>query len=370
MPAELDFTGERFVPGVLGEIVYEHVHRYAFARRFAEGRRVLDAACGEGYGSALLAEVAVEVTGVDLNAATIAHARSTYAAARNLRFLEGSITALSLPPGSVDLVVSFETIEHLPAGDQPAMLAEFARVLAPDGLVLMSSPNRTEYSDRRGYHNPFHLHELDREELEGVLDEHFSARRWFRQRIWLGSMLRAEGRGDGAEIWEGEAAGVVPAPPGEAMYFVVLAAKAESALPASLPALSLFSDRGETELSRHAAQAREAIRLDGLAGERLEALDRQTGHIQHMERLLAEHAAEIARQEALNAAQQAESQRALDAAATESATFAAEAERECNRLQRALDAQERIIAYRQSLRWWLALPWLRVKLAWTQWRAR
>lgn len=362
MPAELEFTGERFVPGVPGEIVYEHVHRYAFARRFAGGGRVLDAACGEGYGSALLAEVAGEVTGVDLDPATIQHARNKYAAARNLRFAEGSTAALPLPAGSVDLVVSFETVEHLPATDQPAMFAEFARVLAPDGLLLVSSPNRTEYTDRRAYRNPFHLHELDREELARLLAERFKASRWFRQRIWLGSMLRAERRVDAVELWEGEAGGVTPAGPHEAMYFVVLAARTESAIPASLPSLSLFSDRGETELSRHAAQASEAIRLDRLASERLAALDRQTGHIRHLERLVAERDAELARR----TAQLAESQRAQDAAVE--ATV--EAVRERDRLQRALDANERIVAYRQSIRWWLALPWLRIKLAWVQWRSR
>ena len=361
MPAELEFTGERFVPGVPGEIVYEHVHRYAFASRFASGRRVLDAACGEGYGSALLAQVAVAVTGVDLDAATVDHARTTYVA-RNLSFAQGSITALPLPAESVDLVVSFETIEHLAATDQPAMLAEFARVLVPDGLLLVSSPNRPEYSDRRNYLNPFHIHELDRADLARLLAERFEASRWFRQRIWLGSMLRSESRAETAELWEGDHASVTPAGTTEAMYFVVLAAKTESALPALLPAVSLFADRDETELSRHDAQAREAIRLDGLAGERLAALDRQTGHIQHLERLVAERDAELARREVLHA----EQVQALHAAGEATA----EAVRECERLERALDAQERLITYRQSLRWWLAFPWVRVRLAWAQWRGR
>ena len=72
------FTGERFLPGVVGEIAYEHCHRYAFARRFVAGRRVLDAACGEGYGSALLAEAADTVVGVDIDAQVVAKAATTY----------------------------------------------------------------------------------------------------------------------------------------------------------------------------------------------------------------------------------------------------------------------------------------------------
>jgi len=354
MTAELDFTGERFVPGVPGEIVYEHVHRYAFARRFAVGRRVLDAACGEGYGSALLAHVAGHVTGVDLDVATIEHARSKYALP-NLRFSASSVTALPLEAESVDLVVSFETIEHLPADDQPAMLAEFARVLAPDGLLLISSPNRPEYSERRDYRNPFHLHELDGDELRRALAVRFPAMRWFRQRMWLGSMLRAESSRGGAELWNGSSAGIVEADPLPAMYFVVLAARSEAALPSIETSYSLFADKEESELARRDNQ-------DRLAAERLEANDRQTAHIEHLERLIGERDAELVRREA----RIAESQRALES--TQAARV--EAMAECERLERALAAQDRIIAHRQSMRWWLALPWLRMKLAWMQWRGR
>ena len=87
MNDELPFTGERFVPGTAGEIWYEHWHRYQFAGAFAAGRRVLDAACGEGYGSALLARSAASVVGVDIAADAVAHARARYSAlvARNAR---------------------------------------------------------------------------------------------------------------------------------------------------------------------------------------------------------------------------------------------------------------------------------------------
>ena len=382
----LEFTGERFVPGVSGEIVYEHVHRYAFARRFASGRRVLDAACGEGYGSALLAQVAAEVIGIDVDAETIDHARAAYQAP-NLSFTRASITSLPLPDESVDVVVSFETIEHLQSTDQPAMLAEFSRVLRPEGLLIVSSPNRPEYSDRRSYQNPFHVHELDRDELARLLDVGFPASSWFRQRIWLGSMIRSEAPVATVELWEGDHAGVAPHGLNEALYFVVLAAKSQSAIPALSPSLSLLSDRNDTELARHEAQAREAIRLDRLAGERLDMLDRQIGHIQHLERLVAEREALLARdREALSVAQQAKSelQQSLAQSISQSrqALGAAEqahsqtrhalddAVQDCNRLERALDAQQRIIAYRQSVRWWLALPIVRARLAWMQWRSR
>src|SRR6185312_17504105 len=113
------------LPGVIGEIAYEHCHRYAFARRYVAGRRVLDAACGEGYGSALLADVAQTVVGVDIEPDVIANATATYGKRTNLFFEAASVTRLPLPDASVEAVVSFETIEHLKAEDQPPMLAEF-----------------------------------------------------------------------------------------------------------------------------------------------------------------------------------------------------------------------------------------------------
>ena len=107
-----EFTGERFIPGVGGQIEVEHVHRYLFARQFAAGRDVLDIACGEGYGCELLSGVATSVIGVDIDAPTIHQARSVHKA-NNLRFEKGSCLAIPLEDDAVDVVVSFETIEHI-----------------------------------------------------------------------------------------------------------------------------------------------------------------------------------------------------------------------------------------------------------------
>src|ERR1700756_2849457 len=117
---------ERFVPGLDGQIWYEHWHRYHFAAPFAAGKAVVDVACGEGYGSALLARRATQVTGVDASADAIAAARRRYGGPANLAFVEGRCEWLPLPQASADLVVSFETLEHL---ENPrAFLAEAARV--------------------------------------------------------------------------------------------------------------------------------------------------------------------------------------------------------------------------------------------------
>lgn len=99
----LPFTGERFTPECVREIWYEHWHRYAFARSLARGKRVLDAACGEGYGSAVLAAEATAVTGVDIDAQAIAHAQARYAGHANLRFLRSDVTTLPFPDHAFDL---------------------------------------------------------------------------------------------------------------------------------------------------------------------------------------------------------------------------------------------------------------------------
>ncbi|WP_153070309.1 class I SAM-dependent methyltransferase, partial [Escherichia coli] len=108
---DLEFTGERFMPEVAGQIAFEHLHRYHFASRFCQGKRVLDVACGEGYGSRILSNAASSVVGVDISAEAVAHAQGKYARG-SLEFVEASAASLPLPDDSFDVVVSFETIEH------------------------------------------------------------------------------------------------------------------------------------------------------------------------------------------------------------------------------------------------------------------
>ena len=264
--AALTFTGERFTPENRGAIWYEHWHRYCLALPLARNRRVLDAACGEGYGSGLLARVATSVIGVDVGAAAIEHARGRYAIP-NIEFLRASVTALPLADAAVDLIVSFETIEHL--AEQREMLAEFRRVLAPDGVLLISSPNRPVYNEGGAVENEFHVKELDRDELKALLDEEFSVQAWHAQRVAAHSVVWREGAEAGDvryDVLAGDAPwlAAAPAPP---MYFMVVCAGAGVTLPA-LPALSLFDD-GALSLWRD--YARVALRARQLAWDELDA---------------------------------------------------------------------------------------------------
>ena len=126
-----EFTGERLVPGEVDvDLLNEHLARYAFAARLSRGKRVLDAGCGAGYGSAELAASAVSVVGVDVAPEAVAFATAHYQLP-NLRFELASCTALPHSPGSFDLVAAFEVIEHL--ADWRGFLAEARRVLSPNG---------------------------------------------------------------------------------------------------------------------------------------------------------------------------------------------------------------------------------------------
>ena len=182
--SSLDFTGERYVPELEGQIALEHLHRYAIARELAVHQVVLDIACGEGYGSNSLADVASQVIGVDVDEETVTHARNKYAG-NNLVFRHGSASEIPVESDSIDLVVSFETIEH--HDKHVEMLAEIKRVLKPDGVLVISSPDKLEYSDKPEYSNPFHVKELYLEEFEELLNKYFRNHSLYGQRIIYGS---------------------------------------------------------------------------------------------------------------------------------------------------------------------------------------
>jgi SAM-dependent methyltransferase len=291
----LDFSGERYVPGVPGEIAYEHWHRYAFASLYAAGKTVLDVASGEGYGAHLLARTARAVHAADIAQEAVSHARESYAE-ENLHFACASCAALPYPDASFDLVVSFETIEHVDAAAQKAMLAEFRRVLKRDGCLLISSPNRAQYSDARGYRNEFHVHELYREEFQGLLAAEFPCSRWLRQRLQFWSGIWSEGPGLGVATQALAGGNLAPYRYPQAMYFLVLAAGEERFLPEP-PRLSLFTDEEEAVFAQYEEASREVLRLDGLLAQRDHELGAASQTIAKMEALIAERESLIAERE-------------------------------------------------------------------------
>ncbi|GAB1544999.1 hypothetical protein NUACC21_76750 [Scytonema sp. NUACC21] len=183
----MEFTGERYVPSLGGEIKYEHLHRYALCIEFIQGKKVLDIASGEGYGSALLARYAQSVIGVDISPEAIDYAAQEYSNYHNLKFIVGSCDAVPLPNNSVEVVTSFETIEHHDKHQE--MMLEIKRVLKPEGVLIISSPNRLTYSDEPNYKNPFHIKELYYEEFICLLSQHFKYVQIYGQKLAVGSFI-------------------------------------------------------------------------------------------------------------------------------------------------------------------------------------
>ncbi|MFP5309851.1 MAG: class I SAM-dependent methyltransferase [Actinomycetes bacterium] len=167
-PHPLPLTGERTLPGIPDERYWfeRHVVAYRLAAARAVDRVVLDAGCGEGYGLRMLAEAgARRVVGADYDETTVAHVEATYVAADpRIEVHRAELLDLPLADGEVDLVVSFQVIEHL--YDIPGYLRSLARVTRPGGEVLIATPNRLTFTPGSDTPvNPFHTREFTAEEL-------------------------------------------------------------------------------------------------------------------------------------------------------------------------------------------------------------
>lgn len=198
---ELDWTGERLVTSVTGfHGTIEHLHRYALAVELAKNKRVLDIACGEGYGSNLLSKVADSVYGVDISDEAVTHASQKYKA-NNLQFYTGSTSNIPLPDSSVDLVVSFETIEH--HDEHERMMEEIKRVLSPGGILMISSPEKSVYKTRDPG-NEFHIKELTIEEFKGILNSFFRYVDIYDQRFVVGSIINKSDSSGSFAFYDGD----------------------------------------------------------------------------------------------------------------------------------------------------------------------
>lgn len=190
---KLAATGERAIRDVTPERIWsDHVARYHFCAPFVFGRRTLDAACGSGFGSDILARAGAKVVvGVDVSDEAVRASAAEYAGG-GARFVQASVTDLPIAARSFDAVVSFETIEHVPHFEP--VLAEFARVLPPGGVLLISTPNRRLTSPLKPRtsrpDNPYHFVEFERGEFEEALARHFVVMQTYGQRLNLGLLFR------------------------------------------------------------------------------------------------------------------------------------------------------------------------------------
>ena len=187
----MEFATEPYVPELSSDIELGRHHRYMMALDLAKGKEVLEIASDEGYGSAMLAAVAVNVIGVGLSGEAVDRARSRYQAI-NLQFVKGDCANIPLPNSSIDLVVSFETIEH--HDEHRQMMKEIKRVLRPSGVLLISSPDRFNYSVHPNYKNPHHVKELFEQDFKALMESFFEHCAYYGQRVLSGSAIISEGR--------------------------------------------------------------------------------------------------------------------------------------------------------------------------------
>src|SRR5665647_472790 len=161
----MKFTGERMIPDEnRHDAIYaEHLNRYFFASHFVKNRTVLDIASGSGYGSEILQKAGAQrVYGVDIAEEAIAFGKELY---KDVEFRKGSVEDIPLQDGEVDVIVSFETLEHVDGMVQRVFMTEVERVLKEDGTLIISTPNTLVYP--KG--NRFHVKELDIDELESLM---------------------------------------------------------------------------------------------------------------------------------------------------------------------------------------------------------
>jgi SAM-dependent methyltransferase len=170
-------AAERLGIDPTSELWGEHRSRYRFASQFAAGQRVLDVASGAGFGMQMLREAGGYPIGLDYDRASLADVRRLE---RSFRLIHGDATRLPLADRSIDLVVSFETLEHVP--DAEAMVKELRRVLRPRGRLVLSTPNRAFGPPELHTGNPYHIREFTAAELRHLLCAYFDDVQLYGQR--------------------------------------------------------------------------------------------------------------------------------------------------------------------------------------------
>jgi len=246
--------GERMVPAFhKGALVYgEHLVRYKSIEPLIKGKTVLDIASGSGYGTYMIAGDAAKVFGVEIDQDSLEYSNKNYSRG-NIEYKLGSAEKIPLDDASVDVVVSFETIEHVK--NYTVFLKEIRRVIKPGGVAIISTPNDPEFSE----HNQFHLHEFEYRELKNLLKNYFKNVELLYQSSWYYSALLKQD--EIAQEWKKniETDNFAPIPNDKALYFLAVCSDTNLSKlpqPLSLGALSeKFSPRQQEKLIRDKEEA-------------------------------------------------------------------------------------------------------------------
>ena len=178
----------------------EHLHRYRIAQSYCRGKVVLDAACGSGYGTAILAEVASHVYGIDISEDAVKLCKKTFRK-KNISFQTASIGELPWPDHFFDVIVSFETIEHVSKSIQKKFISEIRRLLKPDGTLVISSPDKQYYTIERNKKNPYHIAEFFRKDFFKLIDSKFKYCQKADQKIFLCSLVKNDSQKGGLSVF-------------------------------------------------------------------------------------------------------------------------------------------------------------------------
>ena len=147
-----------------------HLNRYSMAKPYCENAKVLDAACGQGYGSYLMkCWGAKEVDGIDISEDAISQAKKIFKAS-GLNYTQHTVESLPYEDNTFDLVVSLETMEHI--DDVDSFLKEIKRVLKPDGVIILSCPNDNYYYQNDDFENPYHKRSYTFFEFREIAEKH------------------------------------------------------------------------------------------------------------------------------------------------------------------------------------------------------
>lgn len=220
MARKRSWTGERLETTITSEVMLEHLHRYALATEICKNKKVLDIACGEGYGCNLISKLAAEVTGIDIDETTINNASKKYFD-KKIRFIKGSILDIPADNGYFDLITCFETLEHV--SNHEKAMSELKRALHPEGILLISTPNKYNYSDKTGYKNPYHLKELYKDEFHILLKSFFKEVKLLGQCSHSMSMIINEEKTQSRKYYSGDYNSINSIPKPELLYWVALA---------------------------------------------------------------------------------------------------------------------------------------------------
>ncbi|MCL4495822.1 MAG: methyltransferase domain-containing protein [Firmicutes bacterium] len=234
---------ERLSPGSHDYIeLLFHWHRYQVAAELVKGLRVLDLGIGTAYGSNYLAGYAEHVTGIDIDSQAVEAAQLQYHRP-NLTFISGELQQHCFEEKSFDAVVLFEVIEHIAQDQQQSLIREIQRILKPNGLFLMSTPDhdRTKNFPEK---NPYHTGELTETELRWLLDQNFAFSELYSQEVNAASLIWSRDttsfRGYGIKILSGSS---VPAPLDTVTRLTLIAQASNAPLEHSLASVCVEYER-------------------------------------------------------------------------------------------------------------------------------